>query len=194
MIRRATLGDAPAIAEIYRPYVQETAYSFEYTPPTPEEMRSRMARVMESLPWLVWEEKGEILGYAYADLPFTRMAFRWCAEPSIYLKKEAHGRGIGRALYLALEAILTAQGYRKSYALITSENTASLAFHKAVGYHKIAVMPDCGWKLGRWHGLIWMEKPLLSDRIPNSLPIPWGEIVENDEKLEDFLANISLFP
>lgn len=194
MIRRAVPADAPSVAEIYRPYVAETAYSFEYTPPAPEEMRSRMERVMEILPWLVWEEEGEILGYAYADLPFSRMAYRWCAEPSIYLKKEARGRGIGRALYQALEAILTAQGYRKVYALITSENTDSLAFHQAMGYRLTAQLPDCGWKLGRWHGVLWMEKGLCSDGMPNTIPVPWGEIVENDEKLEKILAHFSLFP
>ena len=159
-IRQATVADLPRILEIYGPYVENTAISFEYTVPTLEAFTQRFLTITARFPWLVWEENGVIAGYAYGSAPFERAAFQWSAEASIYLCPEAKGRGIGRQLYTALEALLQKQGYRKVYAIITTANQASVAFHKAVGYRHTATMPDCGFKLGQWHGIIWMEKEL----------------------------------
>ena len=101
-IRFAQSRDLPAMLEIYRPYVLNTTYSFEYEPPTLEEFTSRFDTITAQYPWLVWEEAGKILGYAYASAPYTRAAYAWCAEPSIYLHPDAKGRGIGTKLYTAL--------------------------------------------------------------------------------------------
>ena len=173
-IRQATVADLPRILEIYGPYVENTAISFEYTVPTLEAFTQRFLGITAQFPWLVWEENGVILGYAYGSAPFERAAFQWSAEASIYLCPEAKGRGIGRQLYAALEALLQKQGYRKVYAIITTANQASVAFHKAVGYRHTATMPDCGFKLGQWHGIIWMEKEL------NCWDAPPHEPVEPD--------------
>ena len=157
-IRQATVQDVPRILEIYAPYVENTAISFEYTVPTLEAFTQRFLGVTAQFPWLVWEEDGAVLGYAYGSLPFERVAYQWNASASIYLCPEAQGKGIGRKLYAALEQFLQLQGYRKVYAVITTDNEPSVAFHKAVGYRITATMPDCGYKFGRWYGTIWMEK------------------------------------
>ena len=176
MIRMATLADVPQILEIYRPYVENTAISFEYTAPTPEAFAKRFLAITEQFAWLVWEEDGKILGYAYGSLPFERAAYGWCAEASIYLRPEAHRKGIGKQLYAALEDILRRQGYRKVYAIITTANEASVKFHEAAGYRHTATMPDCGYKFGNWYGTVWMEKQLSDDLSPTRPPISVKEL------------------
>ena len=120
MIRFATEKDLSAMLAIYKPYVENTTYSFEYEVPSREVFARRFHDHVAQFPWLVWEEDGTVLGYAYAGAPWERAAYRWCAEVSIYLDNRIHGRGIGRQLYDRLEEILTKQGYRVSYALITT--------------------------------------------------------------------------
>ena len=193
MIRIATENDVTAMLAIYTPYVENTTYSFEYAPPTLEQFVQRFAKYTRQCPWLVWEEDGKVLGYAYASLPFERAAYAWCAEVSIYLAPEIHGRGIGRRLYAALEEILWLQGYRIIYSLITSENTGSLAFHEKVGYQYCTEFPGCGFKFGKWLGVIWMEKRSKTVETPSSFPVSWRNIVENDRKLMDVLASLPLF-
>ena len=188
-IRIATETDLPQILAIYGPYVENTTISFEYDIPTAEAFRDRFRRITKQFPWLVWEEDGAILGYAYGCAPFERAAYRWCAEPSIYLMPEARGKGIGRKLYEALEQILTEQGYRLSYAIITSENEASLAFHHRMGYTETARFPGCGYKFGRQLGVTWMEKSLVSVDTPRKEPVPFPVFVENGRK---FLMNLGI--
>ena len=175
-IRPATLQDLPRILEIYGPYVKNTAVSFEYAVPALEEFTQRFLKITAWFPWLVWEEDGIVLGYAYGSLPFERAAYQWSAEASIYLCPEACGKGIGRKLYAALEELLRQQGYRKVYAIITTANEASVAFHKAVGYRHTATMPDCGYKFGKWYGTIWMEKELNTWDAPPCEPVPVHQI------------------
>lgn len=172
-IRVATSRDVPAILEIYGPYVSQTAISFEYDVPTEAVFLERFQKITRQFPWLVWEENGKILGYAYADAPFERAAFRWCAEPSIYLAPEARRRGIGKALYEALEKALFKQGYCLLYALITTVNNDSVAFHEAMGYRQLAQFPACGFKHQAWHGIIWMEKRLQDLKDPGQKPAPF---------------------
>ena len=179
MIRPAQSADAPTMAAIYAPYVEETTVTFEYSPPDSAEMAKRLEDYSRRFPWLVYEEAGEILGYAYASPPFSRPAYAWCAEPSIYLRRDARGRGIGRQLYQALEDILTRQGYQVLYAIITGENQPSVAFHSRMGYQKLAVFPDCAYKFGRSLSVVWMEKRLKPVEIPRNFPTPWKELVQN---------------
>ena len=192
MIRLATTDDVAAMLAIYTPYVENTAFSFEYTPPTYEAFLSRFTKYTRQLPWLVWEEGGQVLGYAYGSLPFERAAYAWCAEVSVYLAPQAHGQGIGRKLYAVLEEIMWRQGYRKIYALITSENTGSLAFHQKVGYRFRAEFPDCGFKFGRWLGVTWLEKEANLVEIPSEPPVSWHSFVKNDEDWQNILAVLSL--
>jgi len=192
MIRFAEKTDIPQILAIYGPYVEHTGYSFEYTVPTVDEMIRRFERYTEQFPWLVWEEDGTVLGYAYGSAPFERAAYRWCAEVSVYLAPEIHGRGIGRKLYTALESLLWKQGYQVIYALITTENQGSLDFHSRLGYETVATFPDCGLKFGRWLGVVWMEKRRKTVEYPQNFPISWRVIVENNRKMQDILDSFTL--
>ena len=179
-VRLAKMEDIPAILGIYAPYVEQTAYSFEYTAPTVEEFTRRFQTITKQFPWLVWEEDGRVLGYAYACAPFERAAYSWCAEPAIYLCPEAQGRGIGRALYEVLEEYLKRQGYVVSYALITTSNTGSAAFHKAMGYRETATFPLLAYKFGSCHSVTWLEKRLKPVEYPSKMPIPVTELVNTD--------------
>ena len=170
-LRLASEADIPQILAIYAPYVTDTTHTLEYSVPSLEEFTARFHAITRQFPWLVWEEDGAILGYAYGSLPFERAAYSWCGELSVYLAPEAQGRGIGRRLCAALEKILEYQGYRKVYAIITTANEASVAFHKAVGYRLTATFPDCGYKFGKWYGTVWMEKELNSWDTPPREPI-----------------------
>ena len=175
-IRMATLQDVPRILEIYGPYVEKTTVSFEYTVPALDEFTQRFLKTTAFFPWLVWEEDGEVLGYAYGSRPFERAAYQWSASASIYLRPESCGKGIGKKLYAALEELLKKQGYRKVYAVITSENEASVAFHRAAGYRQIAAMPDIGYKFGKWYGTVWMEKDLNTWDTPPREPVSVHEV------------------
>lgn len=181
-IRLATAKDIPSVLAIYGHYVEKTAYSFEYTAPTEKEFADRFLRITKQFPFFVYEEEGQVLGYAYADLPFERAAYKWCAEPSVYLRPDARGRGIGRALYDALEQALTAQGYVVLYAIVTTSNRDSIAFHKALGYSHLADFPACGFKFGRWEGITWLEKRLKSVELTTQDPIPFLKIVNSYQK------------
>ena len=175
MIRAATVQDVPALLAIYGPYIQETAYTFEYEVPTLDAFRQRFLAITERHPWLVWEENGEILGYAYGERAFERAAYSWVADLSIYLKPSCHGRGIGKALYSAVEEILRQQGYFALYGVVTASNTGSCAFHRAMGFRQMAEFPACGWKLGQWHGVVWFEKRLRDGDV-ESPPVGWRDI------------------
>lgn len=192
MLRIATEADVPEILSIYAPYVENTTVSFEYDVPCRKTFLDRFRTTTAQYPWLVWEEDGRILGYAYAAPAFTRAAYSWHAEPSIYLRPEARGTGIAQKLYAGLEAILKAQGYQVLYALITAENLPSLRFHEKMGYRKCMELDSCGFKFNRWVGLIWMEKRLSSVIIPNSFPTAFGSICQDVQRIRDILDSLSL--
>lgn len=191
-IRFAKMEDLTQILAIYAPYVEETAVSFEYIVPTMEVFAARFQNITAQYPWLVWEEAGEVLGYAYGSAPFERAAFSWCAESSIYLRRDCRGRGIGKELQLALEALLKMQGYQLLYALVTTDNPASIAFHKALGFTHLAEFPGCGWKLDAWHGLVWLEKRLNPVKNVRNFPVSVAKLVESDQKLSTILDKLSL--
>ena len=192
MIRIATIEDVPEMLAIYTPYVVNTTVSFEYTPPSLEEFTRRFVSYTRQFPWLVWEEDGVILGYAYASAPFTRAAYGWCAEPTVYLRPEARGRNIAARLYATLEEILWRQGYQVLYALVCGENLPSRRFHEKQGYRKTAEFTDIGFKMGRWLDLIWYEKRQKVANIPSISPCPWTEIVQGVERLADILDKLSI--
>ena len=192
MLRIAVEADLPAILAIYAPFVADTTVSFEYAVPTEEAFLQRFREITAEFPWLVWEEKGEILGYAYASRPFQRTAYSWCAEPSIYVSPAAQGKGIGRKLYLALEELLKIQGFRMLYALITGENQGSVAFHEKLGYTFAGKLQAAGYKLGRWCDVIWMEKPVQIVENPREFPTKWGTFRQDDQKIRDILYSLSL--
>ena len=192
MIRIATEADVPAMLAIYAPYIVTTTYTFEYNVPTQEEFLQRFRRLTAQFPWLLWEEDGKILGYAYGSAPFERAAYGWCAEDSIYLLPEARARGIGTRLLGALEKVLFYQGYRRIYALITAENTNSIAFHQKNGYILRAELPDAGLKFGRWIGVVWMDKVSSFVDIPSNFPRSWQSIMQDGQTFSDILGILSL--
>ena len=192
MIRIATAEDVPQILAVYAPYIMTSTATFEYDVPCKKDFLQRFLKITAQFPWLVWEEDGQILGYAYASAPFERPAYSWCAEPSIYLCPEAKGKGIAQKLYDALEKILLRQGYQVLYALITSENLVSRRFHEKCGYTQTAEFSNCGYKFQRWLGLIWMEKRLKPVELPNAMPKRFGDIQQDVQRKSDILDNLSL--
>ena len=160
MIRPAAPPDAAAIAEIYRPAVVDRATSFEIDPPDAEAMARRIESCLARFPWLVAEENGAVVGYAYASQHRARPAYQWSVDVSAYVSDSAHRRGIGRSLYDALFRILTLQGFRNAYAGITMPNEASEGFHRALGFTPVGIYRGVGYKLGRWHDVLWLDRAL----------------------------------
>ena len=179
MIRNATPSDAPRLVEIYGFYVENTAISFEYTPPTLEEFEKRLTHTIQRYPYLVVEEDGIIQGYAYAG-PFKgRAAYDWSCEVSIYLDQKAQGRGLGRLLYEDLEKRLTAMNITNVYACIAFPEKAdeylttnSADFHEHLGFSTVGKFRKCAYKFGRWYNMIWMEKVIGAHRDPQP-PVLW---------------------
>jgi len=170
MLRNATVQDVPVMLDIYRPYILDTAITFEYEVPTFEEFEARFRNVTERFPWLVWEENGMVLGYAYASPFKTRAAYQWDADLSIYLREDCRGKGIGKALYSELENRLRDLGYHVLYGVVTSANEASCRFHEALGYRPIATFERTGVKFGRWYGITWYEKRI-REGVPEHAPM-----------------------
>ena len=178
-IRNATLEDAPKLLEIYTPYVEHTAITFEYSVPTLEEFTTRVQNTLQKYPYLVAEADGEVLGYTYASAFKARAAYAWSVETSIYVKKGTHRRGIGCALYTALEEILTRQHVCNLCACIAYPNPESIAFHERFGYHTIAHFHKSGYKNNVWYDMIWMEKELCPHTIPPLPFIPFSQLTED---------------
>lgn len=126
-IRPANLSDAQAIQTIYAPYVEKTAITFEYEVPSVQEFEKRISKTLEKYPYLVAEENGQVLGYAYASTYYARTAYDWTTELSIYLHEDARGRGFGSQLYDALEEELEKRGFLRFLACIAVPNEASIA-------------------------------------------------------------------
>ena len=172
-VRPAEAADIPAMLAIYAPYVANTTYSFEYTGPTPEEFTERFFQYTAKYPWLIWEENGEVIGYAYASPMAVRASYQWSADASIYIREGHGGCGIGRALYTALEEELKALGYHNIIAIITEENSVSRAFHEKMGYEHIMDLPHIGYKFGRWPGISYYCKRIAEGE-PSSPPKHWN--------------------
>ncbi|MGZ5181222.1 MAG: N-acetyltransferase family protein [Ramlibacter sp.] len=159
-IRPSTDADLPAITAIYAHHVLHGTGTFETTPPTESEMAGRRADVLaKGLPWLVIEQDGRVLGYAYCQWFKPRPAYRYSAEDSIYLHPDAAGRGLGRQLLTALLAQAEAVGVRKLIAVIgDSANAGSVGVHRALGFQPVGTIASCGWKFGRWLDIVLMDK------------------------------------
>jgi L-amino acid N-acyltransferase YncA len=177
MIRMATAADGERLAAIYAPAVTERATSFELTAPDAAEMGRRVTLLTARTPWLVLEEEGQVRGYAYASPHRERPAYQWSVEVSAYVDASTHRAGHGRALYTALFDILTAQGFANAYAGITLPNPASVGFHKAMGFEEVGVYRGVGHKLGRWHDVIWLHRPLAPKRDDAEPPRPLTDVL-----------------
>ena len=187
-IRIASMQDAPALLEIYKYYVENTAISFEITPPTQAEFAGRIERILKKYPYLVCEEGGRIVGYAYSSVFRDREAYTHCVENTIYLDKECLRRGYGRALYEALERALSMQGITNLYACIGYPaednedfiNLNSPEFHAHMGYSLVGRHNKCGKKFGKFFDIVWMEKIIETPAKDGIKPFP--EIREEFKK------------
>jgi L-amino acid N-acyltransferase YncA len=155
--------DAEAIAAIYAPFVTDTAVSFEDEPPTADQMARRIEQLTRTHPWLVAEDGGEILGYAYACPHRERAAYRWATEVTVYVDPRHHRRGAGRTLYEALLAALAEWGYRTALAVIALPNDASVGLHEACGFKPVGVLKRIGFKFDRWWDVGWWQLDLADD-------------------------------
>lgn len=168
-LRPSTDADVPAITAIYAHHVLHGTGTFETSPPGEHDMALRRLDVLaRGLPYLVAEQQGRVVGFAYCQWFKPRPAYRYSAEDSIYLHPDVAGQGIGKQLLIALTHQAEAAGIRKLIAVIgDSGNTASIGVHRAVGFTQVGVIGACGWKFGRWLDIVLMEKPLgAGDRTP----------------------------
>ncbi|MEB4209310.1 arsinothricin resistance N-acetyltransferase ArsN1 family B [Mycobacterium sp. 94-17] len=182
----ATPQDAGAVAEIYLPYVRDTAISFETMPPGVDEMRSRITTTLASLPWLVVTDDERVKGYAYASPHRARDSYRWCVDVSLYLDESIHHQGHGRRLYTALFNVLVAQGYVNAYAGITLPNPASVALHEALEFTPVGVFRGVGFKHARWWDVGWWHRRLIDTPRTPQEPVTWSQL--SDRGLDSALA------
>ena len=153
-IRPAVPADAAGCAAVYAPYMADSCISFEYEPPAAEEFARRMVAAHA---WLVAEADGVVVGYAYGSRHKERAAYDWAADVAIYTAAGHHGRGIGRALYEQLFALLRDRGLRTLCAGVAQPNAASDALHRTLGFEEVGVYRRIGWKDGRWHDVRWWQ-------------------------------------
>jgi phosphinothricin acetyltransferase len=149
--------DAAACAAIYAPFVTDGAASFEEVAPTAAEFAARMQRTTRTHPWLVLEDGGRVVGYAYACEHRARAAYRWAADVAVYVEPAHHGRGAGRRLYGALLGLLRRQGLRVACAGIALPNDASVGLHRAAGFELVGTYRSIGWKAGAWRDVAWLQ-------------------------------------
>lgn len=160
VVRDAEPADAAACAAIYAPYVEETAISFELTPPDAVEMAARIAAAQRAHAWLVAESDGRVVGYAYGRPFHERAAYRWSCEVSVYVARDRRRTGAGRALYEALFARLNILGYHTAVAGMTLPNAASAALHHELGFEPVGTYRRIGWKYDAWHDVAWVQLSL----------------------------------
>ena len=166
VVRDAVAADAQRCAAIYAPYVRDTAISFESEPPAPEEMAGRIAEAQRFHAWLVLEQGGVVIGYAYGGPFMSRAAYRWSATVSVYLDGGRQRSGGGRALYSALFDRLTELGIRTLLAGVALPNEASEGLHRALGFQPVGIYRRVGWKLDRWHDVAWYQRDLTTEWSP----------------------------
>jgi L-amino acid N-acyltransferase YncA len=151
MLRAVTSTDAAMIAEIYNHYVMNTIITFEEEEISAREMAQRITEVQESgLPWFVWAENGRILGYSYASKWKSRCSYRFSVEATVYLAKDATGRGLGTKLYQALIDALRPNRIHAVIGGVALPNEGSIALHEKLGFQKIAHFKEVGWKFDQW--------------------------------------------
>lgn len=169
-VRDASERDAEACAAIYAPYVTDTAISFESDPPSVAEMARRIAAALRTHAWVVLEDGGRVVGYAYGGPFKSRMAYRWSCEVSVYLERGLRRSGGGRALYEALFARLAQRGFRTAVAGMTLPNEASAGLHRALGFEPVGTYRRIGWKHDSWHDVAWVQRPLADAQDPPADP------------------------
>lgn len=167
IIRQASPDDAQAIRDIYRPFVEESAISFEAQVPGVNEISKRIETSLRNWGWLVAEVDGQVAGYAYGSSHRARAAYNWSVETSAYLHPEFHRQGIASKLYNELFKVLEQRKFGSAFAGITVPNDASIGFHKAMGFESIGVFPKVGRKFGNWYDVAWMCRTICNEVDPD---------------------------
>jgi L-amino acid N-acyltransferase YncA len=162
LIRNVTEIDLPAIQAIYSHWVKTGTASFELEAPDVAEIATRRDDVIaKGLPYIVAEEAGVVVGYAYANWFRPRPAYRFCVENSIYVHPDARRGGIARLLMAELIARAEQAGARQMIAVIgDSANTPSIALHAAMGFAHVGAIRSTGWKFDRWLDTVLMQRTL----------------------------------
>lgn len=164
-VRNVTLNDAEILVEIYRPYVEKTAITYEYEVPSVSEFAGRIEAITKKYPYICAEENGEITGYAYAGVFKGRRAYDWSVETTVYVKQGKHRKGTGKALYQRLEEELNKIGIKNMYACVAVPEVCdeyldfnSRDFHQHLGFEVCGKFTKCAKKFGRWYSMVWLEK------------------------------------
>ena len=187
-LRIAAPRDAPALLAIYTPYVTGSCYTFETEPPTEEEFRERMHGIQRFFPYLVLEEDGEILGYAYAHFFHERRAYQWLCETTIYVRQDCHRNGCATKLYNALLRILAAQGFCDAVAVLGCPNLPSERFHEHMGFALEMTYPQAGYKQGAWHDVKYYVKHLTARQEQPADPVPFSSLGKQWQDVQKLAA------
>lgn len=180
IIRFVREEDCRQILNIYSYYIENTAVSFETEVPNCEKFEERIKNISSLYPYLVYEKDNKIIGYAYASRYAEREAYRYSVTLSVYVLEKYHGKGIAKQLYDVLFNILLEQGFYNVYACITLPNEKSINFHKKFGFREVGVYNNVGYKLNKWHDVIYMEKML---KTHNDVPMDLKSIKELPEEV-----------
>jgi phosphinothricin acetyltransferase len=173
----AAASHIPAMLDIYRPFVEHTAVSFETELPSVEEFEKRLHKIQAEAPWLVCLADDKVAGYAYASGHRERAAYRWNREVSVYVHPDFRRKKIAHALYAELFRIIRLQGFTNALAGIALPNEASVGFHESFGFVKSAEFHRVGYKMGRWHDVGWWEMPLGQNHPPGEIRHDWRALM-----------------
>lgn len=178
LYRPVSLKDAAALAAIHGYYVERTAITFVCATPTEESFREKIADIGSMYPFIVCEEAGKVLGFAYASALRPHDAYRWDVELSIYVEQGSHSHGVGTGLMERLLRLLRRQGFLNAYSCITLPNPKSLALHKHFDFAEVGMFPRSGYKLGAWHDVIWLCLTLGSLEGEPKEPVPFAQLTD----------------
>ena len=182
-------SDAQELLELYAPYVENTAVTFECAVPSLDEFRFRIDNTVRRYPYFIAKKDGVTVGYTYAGPLKNRAAYDWAVETSIYVDKRCHRLGIGKRLYDALERSLSMMNITNMNACIAVPETeseyldfSSMHFHTAMGFERIGVFHRCGYKFSRWFSMLWMEKMISAHNDVQPPVIPFSALRDRVEK------------
>ena len=159
-IRQIIMSDAPAVQAIYAPYVTDSIISFEEVPPDIMEVERRIAAILQKYPYLVAEEDGRVVGYAYASEHRARSAYRTSIDVTVYVAPGAQRSGVARCLYSRLLPAASSLGYHAAFAGIALPNDASVGLHEAMGFEPVGIYREVGRKFDAWHDVGWWQRLL----------------------------------
>ena len=172
-IRPVKISDVDFCLSLYSKHVVDSAVSFELEAPSTAEFSNRIDTISKRFPYLVAEENGVPLGYAYASAYRDRLAYQWNVEVSIYVQDQNKKSGVATSLYTEMFSELKRIQICKAFAVIALPNDASVGFHHKMGFEKFATYKNVGFKLNQWHDVLWMEKTIQSPETPTT-PLYWN--------------------